>query len=81
MVRLNYILGVDASNLRQGGGRTHLIELLKHANPTKHGFSKIIVWGSMATLNLLSENEWLIKINHIYLKKDYYKEQFGKNLN
>ena len=69
MVRLNYILGVDASNLRQGGGRTHLIELLKHANPKKHGFSKIIVWGSKATLNLLSENEWLIKINPYLLEK------------
>ena len=41
MVRLNYILGVDASNLRQGGGRTHLIELLKHAIQQSTVFQKL----------------------------------------
>ena len=69
MVRLKYILGIDASNLRRGGGRTHLIELLKHANPSKHGFLKIIVWGSKETLNLLHEKKWLIKINPKLLEK------------
>ena len=27
------IIGIDATNLRQGGGRTHLIELLRAATP------------------------------------------------
>ncbi len=55
------ILGIDATNLRDGGGQTHLIELLSVADPLKHGFKKIIVWGSKKTLNHLSDNKWLIK--------------------
>lgn len=39
------ILGIDASNIRAGGGVTHLVELLRAANPSVHGFEKVIVWG------------------------------------
>lgn len=55
------IVGVDASNLRQGGGRTHLIELLHAASPLRDGFDRIIVWGSKSTLALIGDRPWLIK--------------------
>ena len=55
------IIGIDASNLRRGGGRTHLIEFLSVADPEKHHFKKIVVWGSEETLNLLDDKEWLLK--------------------
>jgi len=58
-----FVIGIDATNLRQGGGRTHLIELLRAADPVKHNFSSIIVWGSKSTLRLLDDKEWLIKRN------------------
>src|SRR5260370_27809221 len=43
-------LAVDASNIRVGGGVTHLIELLREADPTSHGFERIIVWACAPTL-------------------------------
>lgn len=57
------IIGIDASNLRQGGGRTHLIELLKAANPQIDHFKELHVWGSAATLALLPDAIWLKKVH------------------
>lgn len=57
------VLGIDATNLRQGGGRTHLVELLRVATPETHGFSRVVVWGSQATLALLDDRHWLVKEN------------------
>ena len=57
------VLGIDATNIRHGGGRTHLLELLSHAKPRAHGFSKVVVWGSKSTLALLPDQDWLIKLN------------------
>ena len=55
------ILGIDASNIRAGGGVTHLVELLKAAQPEKYGFLKVIVWSGWATLNKLEDAPWLFK--------------------
>lgn len=54
-------VGIDASNLRRGGGRTHLIELLQAADPAAHGFERLVVWGSRETLALLPERDWLLR--------------------
>ena len=54
-------IGIDASNLLRGGGRTHLLELLKVAEPSRDSFEKIFIWGSEDTLNLLDDKDWLIK--------------------
>lgn len=63
------ILGIDVTNLRGGGGVTHIIELLTAANPFAHGFSKIIVWGGSQTLDKLPQREWLKKVNPPALDK------------
>jgi glycosyltransferase involved in cell wall biosynthesis len=52
-------LGIDATNLRYGGGRTHLLELLTHANPSAHGFATVVVWGARSTLAMLPRYAWL----------------------
>ncbi len=57
------ILGVDASNIRAGGGVTHLVELLKAADPMSHGFKKVIVWGNEKTLEKIHEKTWLYKLH------------------
>lgn len=54
-------LGIDASNLRAGGGLTHLTELLRAADPSEHGFVGIVVWGGQATLQHLEDRPWLEK--------------------
>jgi glycosyltransferase involved in cell wall biosynthesis len=55
----NLIAGIDATNLRGGGGVTHLIELLSAATPTRYGFGKVIVWGPQETLVKIEPREWL----------------------
>ena len=56
------ILGIDASNLRSGGGVTHLVEFLRAVNPAGHDLSKIIVWGGEATLSQIEDRPpWLVK--------------------
>lgn len=52
-------IGIDASNLRGGGGRTHLLEILRALQPETLGISEIRVWGAQDTLVLLPERPWL----------------------
>lgn len=55
-------IGIDASNLRSGGGVTHLVELLNAAQPDRHDFSQMIVWSGTSTLDRLAERPWLSKV-------------------
>lgn len=52
-------LGIDASNLRLGGGVTHLVEVLGAAQPERFGFSRVVVWGGERILAKLPAREWL----------------------
>lgn len=57
------IIGIDATNLRGGGGVTHLIEILRAASPELFGIKRVVVWGRRAILNELEVRPWLIKRN------------------
>lgn len=63
------LLGIDASNIREGGGVTHLIELLRAVNPLKYGFDRVIVWGGLATLSKIEERPWLTKVHDPLLER------------
>jgi len=63
------VVGIDASNIRAGGGVTHLVELLNAANPEEHGFFRIIVWGGRETLSKIPERPWLKKVYEIALER------------
>jgi len=65
------ILGIDASNLRGGGGITHLIEFLDAAIPQKFGITKVIVWGNSQNLMQLPDKSWLIKKNPKLLNRGH----------
>jgi len=52
-------LGIDASNIRQGGGLTHLAQLLAAAEPLDAGFSAITVWCGLDTARALPQRFWL----------------------
>jgi glycosyltransferase involved in cell wall biosynthesis len=56
-------IGIDASNIRAGGGLTHLVELLKNGRQDAYGCKSIVVWGGKTTLDRLPEASWLQKIN------------------
>jgi glycosyltransferase involved in cell wall biosynthesis len=57
------IAGIDASNLRAGGGRTHLIELLAHGDGNLGAFDRVVVWGSRETLALLPDRRWIARVH------------------
>jgi glycosyltransferase involved in cell wall biosynthesis len=52
-------LGIDASNIRDGGGVTHLTSLLSAADPARHGISHVRVWSSSPTLDRLPGRDWI----------------------
>ena len=52
-------VGIDASNLRAGGGITHLVEVIRAAQPADTDLSRIVVWGSADTLARVPSAPWL----------------------
>jgi len=52
-------------NIRSGGGLTHLASLLSAADPTAHGFSRVVVWSAPATLNAIEPRPWLEKATQL----------------
>lgn len=52
-------IGIDASNLRAGGGVTHLVELLSAARPEEHGIERVVVWAGRRTLEQVPVRSWL----------------------
>lgn len=77
--KTNRIIGIDASNLRRGGGITHLVEFIAAAKPEYHDIKKIIIWGSSKTLDLLDDKPWLVKIipselNSGFVKRFYWQK-------
>lgn len=67
-----YTLGIDAANIRLGGGITHLIELLSAFDPMRSSFKRIIIWGGEYTLSQLPNYSWLEKINPKLLNKNIF---------
>ncbi|MCW7462949.1 glycosyltransferase family 4 protein [Leptospira limi] len=75
------ILGIDASNIRGGGGVTHLVELLKAAEPKQFQFQKVIVWGGRSTLDKIEERSWMEKVYEPLLNKSlFHRIYWGKFL-
>jgi len=52
-------IGIDASNLRAGGGLTYLANLLDSDAPKEAGIHQVIVWGGRRTLERLPQRAWL----------------------
>ncbi|HET8773308.1 MAG TPA: glycosyltransferase family 1 protein [Thermoanaerobaculia bacterium] len=56
-------VGIDASNLRSGGGMTYVVELLAHADPARHGIDKVMLWASAAMLARTAARPWLERVH------------------
>ena len=66
-------LCIDASNLRAGGGLTHLVELLRNVDASQYGFERVYVWASRATLELIAERPWLVKRTDPVLEANFLR--------
>lgn len=65
------ILAIDATNIRNGGGLTHLKQLILEGNPLSNNIDKIIIWSSKKTLDQLPNRPWLEKKSHKLLNKSF----------
>ena len=54
------IIGIDASNIRSGGGLTNLIELINGLDISKHEIDKIIIWAGNNTIKKIPSRGFLI---------------------
>jgi len=66
-------IGIDAANLRRGGGVTHLFELLRSAQPRDFGIDRVVIWGGQVTLSALDDRPWLDKRNPPALDKGLFQ--------
>jgi len=61
-------LGIDASNIRAGGGITHLSAILAAAQPSEHEVDEVYVWSGDKTLAALPTRSWLRPIRETALE-------------
>jgi glycosyltransferase involved in cell wall biosynthesis len=66
------VIGIDATNIRGGGGSTHLIELLNALNPRELGIQKVVIWAGALTVSLLPVKSWLTVVNPKMLNKGLF---------
>src|SRR5690348_2885556 len=67
-------VGIDASNLRSGGGMTYVVELLAHADPARHGIDKVTLWASEAMLARTAPRPWLERV-HVQIGRASCRER------
>ncbi|MBN1999231.1 glycosyltransferase family 4 protein [candidate division KSB1 bacterium] len=55
-------IGINASNIRSGGGVTHLTEILAALEPKDFSIKRVIVWGYRYLLDKCPQRPWLDKV-------------------
>lgn len=55
----NIVIGIDATNLRRGGGVTHLIELISAGAPERFGINKVVIFCGNELAKKLPSHTWL----------------------
>jgi glycosyltransferase involved in cell wall biosynthesis len=71
-------LAIDASNIRQGGGVTHLSQLLGSADPDNAGFNQVTVWACVSTLAQLPSKPWLTKLSPTWAEAGLFTRVLGQ---
>ena len=56
------IIGVDASNINDGGGVTHLTQIINNFNIQNSKIKQIIIWGNKKVLNKINKKKKIKKI-------------------
>ena len=74
------IIGIDATNIRSGGGVTHLVEILSAVNPRNHNITKVVVWASITTLEKIDNKPWIIKKHEKVFEENYLYRSFWQRV-
>jgi len=73
-------LAIDATNIRQGGGVTHLSQLLSAAEPGDAGIHQVTVLACSATLTQLPAKPWLTKLSPAWAEAGLFRRLLGQQL-
>lgn len=73
---MNITIGVDATNVRQGGGVAHLVEIFRKVNPEEHGILRVVIWSNINTLKSIGDYPWLIKCRSSSFEKGLLRRVF-----
>ena len=60
---------IDGSNLRSGGGVTHIVEVLNTIKDNEQPFDQVILFSNTKTLSQIRARDWLTKSTHQRLNK------------
>lgn len=71
-------LGIDATNIRQGGGLTHLSQLLQASDPIAEGIGRVTVLANQATAAALPVRPWLFKVSSPWMDASLLRRMFGQ---
>lgn len=61
------VIGIEASNLNMGGGKTHLLNILSMYNHSQFCIKKIIIWGRKDLLDSIVDSDYIEKRTNKYL--------------
>ena len=75
------VVGIDASNLRNGGGLTHLTELLSQNTPVVGTIKKVIIWSGKKTFDLLEDRPWISKCLQPELDRSWFSRIYWQRFN
>ena len=73
-------LAIDASNIRQGGGITHLSQLLSVVKPDEAGFNQVTVWACTETVAQLPTKQGLTKLGRFWTEAGCMRRFLGQQL-
>ena len=73
-------LAIDASNIRMGGGVTHLSQLLNAANPVDSGIGHVTVWACAQTADQLPTLAWLTKLSPDWTESSLFIRLLAQHL-
>jgi glycosyltransferase involved in cell wall biosynthesis len=68
------VVGLDASRNRSGGAKAHLIGVMTHSDPLKHGIREVHVWAHRSLLDSIPDRTWLIKHSPFELEQSLLKQ-------
>ena len=71
-------LGIDATNIRQGGGITHLSQLLQAGDPLVEGIDRVTVLVNQAAATALPVRPWLFKVSLPWMDASLPRRMLGQ---
>ena len=72
----NCVIGIEASRIRSGGGKAHLVGILTAEDPMKYGISEVHLWSYQALLKTIPNRPWLFKHNPDILERSLFHQVY-----